>query len=159
MGVSAIFGSGMTIDGVDGLLRRRSALPGTVAINLTTDLLPRVSGATFMAVDPARPSLGWTAAGSLAAADMLRVACDWDDGGVNKAWVITGPPTTASPVRAPALPAALAAFRPIAGVIYRDRSVLAFDMDWIAGWAVLKAGGLGTPPADVEYRFSGSFVP
>ncbi len=90
---------------------------GTTNFDLST-LLPLLDAANLDATQPARPSVTWsTEAGSLAGASGTIVRISWSqlpDGGtdyVQTTWTILAPPTATS-VKAPALPASLAAWTP-----------------------------------------------
>ncbi len=96
-----------------------SADAATTSFDLST-LLPLLDAVNFDSTQPAQPTVNWTTeAGSLASASGTIVRITWSylpDGGeeyVQATWTILAPPTATS-VKAPALPASLAAWTPTA---------------------------------------------
>jgi hypothetical protein len=115
--------------------RRFASVPASLSVNLTTDMLPAITTAGLGDAGSGRPSASWTAPTSLtSAADSGSFAVSWGDDSSGGFWQVVFAPNATSPARAPALPDALAAFRPPAsGVVLlgvgfsEDSSVAGYD--------------------------------
>jgi hypothetical protein len=108
-------------------------------------MLPRLSGATRNGTTE-RPGVSWT--GSAPDADALAVDLHWSGG----RWLIYDAPEEAGEVQTPALPDALAAYRPLVDI--EGGSINFFDADWVDGYEGIKAAGDELSPEDGDWRIA-----
>ena len=123
--VSATRQNGMAI-GAIATRGKPSGDGGTTNFDLSA-LLPLLDAANLDATQPAQPSVSWsTEAGSLGSTSGTIVRIPWSqlpDGGtdyVQTTWTILAPPSATS-VKAPALPASLAAWTPTAAAGFQTQ--------------------------------------
>jgi hypothetical protein len=100
-----------------------------------TWMLPTVRD---IAVNDDANEISWTTTGDLSNADATFVyfRSERREGVVTRQrrWIITTPPSAASPFVLPELPAELDAYRPLPGDDYLDPGIVTFDVDWIGGY-------------------------
>jgi hypothetical protein len=113
-----------------------TAIPPTLPVDATVDLLPRLHTPVLDATDPVRPTVTWSATGDIAGTTALRVEITW---AASRTWAIVAPPGVPLPLTVPALPDALAAFRPPAAAPTRVE-VFAIDAPSIGGYAGYRQG-------------------
>jgi hypothetical protein len=126
---------------------RREALPEKTKIVLSERMLPRVRDAIVDGQGTPRPSIRWTAAGSLASADAIVARLAWP-ASREHVWTIIAPPDSPARIVVPALPDELAAWRPDQRPI--TPAVGAVDASFWNGYADAKKKGiesLEAPPA------------
>ncbi len=115
----------------------------TTSLDLS-QILPLISAATLDSTTPARPSVTWTADGSLASTDGAVVVIRWitrlDGGGTaSGTWTIVLPPT-ATIAKAPTLPSTAAAWAPDATSTFLSPPFVFFiDGSFLPGYAQLRA--------------------
>jgi hypothetical protein len=121
-----------------------SADGGAASFDMST-FLPLLNAATLDSSQPAQPAVSWgTDAGSLAAANGTIVMVAWSspvDGGnlLQGTWTIVAPPT-ATGVKAPALPAALAAWAPSPAATFTSTpTVIVVQETFASSYAQLRA--------------------
>ncbi|MDX2090730.1 MAG: hypothetical protein SFX73_22925 [Kofleriaceae bacterium] len=131
-----------------GLYVRKQALADSDTFDATAVLLPRITAAATTGRDTVRPSVSWTTAGSEAGADAGVAMMEWP----RTSWSIYFPPTTVSPLQAPILPDALAAYRPPTDNTVEDAPYVVFyDADYVDGYAgALANENLSRPATYVE---------
>jgi hypothetical protein len=132
------------------IIRRVSGTPEGITFDLAT-ALPALGGKVFDTSTP-RPSVAWTAAGDLSGADFGRLQLLW--GNYTGAWYVLFPPTAASPLRLPELPASLAQFAPPAN---GDVRLFQFAFEESSALADYRAArttfeGINARPADATIR-------
>jgi hypothetical protein len=139
---------------------------GTYDMDMT-QLLPSVSASEIDSTDAgtsARPSVTWTASGSMAAADGVIVRISWvgdsDAGIVYGTWTFVAPPTTTS-IRAPALPASSGTYEPSGSPSFSSIPIVAFiEGSFLPGYAQLRQAPASIPPTDSLIRDqNGAIVP
>ena len=111
-----------------------TGIPPTLSVDAAADLLPRLHTPLLDATDLARPRVTWSATGDIAGATALRVEIAW---GRASTWAIVAPAGTALPLTVPALPDALAAFRPPDAATTRV-DVFAIDAPSLGGYAAYR---------------------
>ena len=127
-----------------------TGIPPTLSVDAAADLLPRLHTAVLDATDPARPRVTWSATGDIAGATALRVEIAW---GRASTWAIVAPAGTPLPLTVPALPDALAAFRPPDAAATRV-DVFAIDAPSLGGYAAYRQRF-----ADVSVQTAAASVP
>lgn len=127
-----------------------ATIPPKLPIDATADMLPRLHTPVLEATDPARPRVTWTATGDLAGATALRVEIDW---GRSFTWAIVAPVDAPLPLTVPALPDALAAFRPPGTAVTRV-DVFAIEAPSLGGYAAYRS-----KLADMSVRTAAAMLP
>ena len=89
-----------------------TTLPATDTHDIAMTLLPAITSTGVSATTSVRPKAVWSAAGPMTHATFGTAALSWPSGAAHGNWFVIFPPTTTSPVELPALPDALAAYRP-----------------------------------------------
>ena len=84
----------------------------TPTADIAMTLLPAITSTGVSATTSVRPKAVWNAAGPMTHATFGTAAWSWPSGAAHGNWFLIFPPTTTSPVELPALPDALAAYRP-----------------------------------------------
>lgn len=137
-----------TAEGAITAIATRAPTP-TMSTSTTIDLstlLPLITNVTFDSTTPARPVVGWTAAGSLAAADGQLVVIRWsaadgDGGTVSGSWSLVTSPAKTS-VTFPALPPSASPYQPSATATFGPTPLIAaFEATFIPSYAALRAVG------------------
>lgn len=111
-----------------------------VTISLAERLLPPIDRLELSSTDPARPEVSWRAHAGLAATDGALVRISWSEptAAARHEWWILAPPDAATPIRVPALPDELAAYRPRAGAEFQSPMLAFVEADDIADYAALR---------------------
>jgi hypothetical protein len=134
-------GDAASLSGVSERSERHDGVPAYVMLNVAGDFLPAVTSPVLDTRDASRPVVRWTAAGSLADADLGTVELGWRDGSATGEWTAIIPPTATAPLAFPRLPEELAAWRPPHAAAFDAPQVSFFDADWVDGYAIVKAQG------------------
>lgn len=132
------------------ILERRLAMPEHVNVDLQERLLPRVEGVRVEAPDSARPSVRWDLSAPAPSADGVVVRLSWPETSEH-VWRLVAHPDRPSRMVIPALPDALAAWRPDARKL--TAAVAIVDASFVDGFADLKKRGLVAledPPKKAE---------
>jgi hypothetical protein len=119
-------------------VRTEAPPPPTDVMSFAEDFLPGISLPAVTAVDPARPEIAWTAHGDLSTTDGAAFTLVWSPiEGPPERWILLAPPGVASPARVPALPEALADWRPPSGVTHMAQ-IMFLDADWVQSYDELR---------------------
>jgi hypothetical protein len=123
-------------------------------IDLASELLPRVSAAEIeRSADTTRPVVRWSVAGDVSKSDAIVVRLAWPKTREH-IWTIVAPPTTRPGLRPPALPEALAAWRPDRGVVTAAVAVL--EASGYASYDDVRRKGIDAAGESVEDDPNGS---
>jgi hypothetical protein len=140
---------------VAGVATRAAPQATSLAMSFDLSTLPLITATSIETTDggtTSQPNVTWTSTGSLSAADGIYVSAQWFSSAATEAgtvyvdgtWTILAPPT-ATNVRAPALPASLAAWAPSATASFNSRPRMgAIQASFVTGYAGFRAqfGGL-----------------
>lgn len=141
-------------DGTAGIVLRAAPLPGSVTIDLSADLPPRLTGAAIVETDGTFAT-SWRQAAADPGLDGTILRTQWSAANGEHLWRVVVPPGTTS-FALPPLPAELAAHAPIAGAGPATLDVTAYDDPEAHGYAAFKATRLGLldgfPPDDLALR-------
>ena len=140
---------------VEGAATRAAPQATSLAMSFDLSTLPLITATSIETTDGGttlQPNVTWTSTGSLSAADGIYISAQWFSSAATEAgtvyvdgtWTILAPPT-ATNVRAPALPASLAAWAPSATASFNSRPrVGAVQASFVTDYAGFRAqfGGL-----------------
>ncbi len=118
--------------------RRWAVPPATLAIDLTSDLLPLVPAPTYDRSNPVRPAVTWTPVAP-ASIDGGVVDVGWRDQGepFGYRWTLLVPPGGAR-VQVPSLPTELAEWAPGTEAVFSGGQVSLYDADWVSSYDQLR---------------------
>jgi hypothetical protein len=129
---------------------QRAELPETTKIALDEKLLPRIRDAIVDGQGTPRPSVRWSATRSVASADAIVARFGWP-ATREHVWTIVAPPDSPARLVVPALPDAMAEWRPDSRPITVAVGVV--ETSFWNGYGDVKRKGLASieapPPADV----------
>jgi hypothetical protein len=154
-------GGASTLSGLSERIEQHDGVPTLVSLEMPSDFLPAITAPALDTSTPARPAVAWTAAASLANADVGRIALSWGDAGGSHQWIAFVPPSATAPVVMPALPEELADWRPSDGATYATPQVTFYQADWISGYDSVKASGFDAelPPGAHVLQSSAALNP
>ena len=142
-------GSGRTMTGV---AQRGLGDAGTSTLDLT-GALPAITSSTVDPSTPARPTMSWVSAGSLASAKGVVAQVAWSDTtdaglSVLGSWVVVMP-SSAAMASTPALPGSFAPWLPTSTSTFAQAIITAVDADFLPDYAHLRAQARAfpSPPA------------
>jgi hypothetical protein len=133
------FGTKIDVTGLSYVVQRSESPSASLSLDLSADLLPRVSQPSYDTTEPRRPALSWTAPLDLGKSDGAVARFAWSEsGGFAEDWTCLLPPATTAPFKLPALPEALSSWAPSASVTYRPGTIQFFDPDWVTSYRELR---------------------
>lgn len=135
------YGSSGVVDGGAAVVLPATALGDLVALDLTTSLPPRLSGAALTETD-GKLVASWQQAAPDAGLDATVLTTWWAAENGDHAWRIVVPPGKTS-LTLPALPPALSDYAPKAAAAPAELQVVAYDDADTRGYGAFKATRLG----------------
>lgn len=142
--VSVQYGTGMgavaaAVVGESTVVHQTAVPPASRAVDLSHDLLPRMSPPSYDRSVAGRPALTWTAQAALADTDGASGLFTWQEGeGQLQLWIVLAPPDVGSRVQLPALPDELASWAPTAFASMGVSAVVFVEADWLSSYRQLR---------------------
>lgn len=136
-GAQLWFSNGVDYDGISLITDREVPFATSVTYDLAADLLPRLMP-SIDETDADRPTVSWTTGGF--ESDGGGISVYWQNGGDTSSWQLIVPPDSVD-VRLPALPDAMASFRPSVLGSALLPAVVFVDSDALDGYDAVRARG------------------
>lgn len=130
--------------------------PVWAGVDFATDVPPFASNVVLIDVATGRPAVTWTAPADVSNVDLGSYSLNWGTGNQYRSWAVAFPPDAVPPVKIPALPEALAAWRPpaapqeinLGGVVLQGDSRVSGYHEYLT-----------TPTGDVSGFLAYSYMP